>query len=69
MTTTLSNDLADDLCRGAEAIAAFEGETVRRVRYMLEKGDLPAFKQRGCWYMRKSKRLEQIAKLEAGEAA
>ena len=69
MNDPLSDNLADDLCRGAEAIAKFEGETVRRVRYMLEKGDLPAFKQRGSWYMRKSKRLEQIAKLEAGEIA
>ena len=69
MTTTLQNDLADDLCRGAEAIAAFTGEPVRRVRYMLEMGDLPAFKLRGRWYLRKSKYRERIAELEAGEAA
>ena len=69
MDTTLSGDLAEDLLRGADEIAAFEGETVRRVRYMLEKGDLPAFKERGRWRMRKSKRLEQIAKHEAAAAA
>jgi hypothetical protein len=33
--------LADDRLVGAEAIAEFRGEQVRRTRYLLERGDIP----------------------------
>ena len=60
----VASPLGRDLLSGAEEIAAFLDEPVRRIRYMLEKGDLPAFKLRGRWYCRKSKLRELIERLE-----
>ena len=58
-------ELADDLIGGVKAIAKHTGEAERRTYYMLERGLLPAFKIGDRWYMRKSKYLAMIAKLEA----
>jgi hypothetical protein len=33
--------IADDRLVGAEAIAKFRGERVRRTRYLIERGELP----------------------------
>lgn len=60
--------LADDLLSGANAIATYVGESKRRIYYMLERGELPAFKMAGRWYARKSKIIARIEHLEAGEA-
>ena len=57
-------ELKDDVLHNAEDIAEFLGEPVRRVRYMLEKGDLPCFKLRGRWYGRKSALLQHFKHLE-----
>ena len=60
----IGSPLGLDLLSGAEEIAEFLGEPIRRTRYMLEKRDLPAFKWRGRWYCRKSKLRELIERLE-----
>ena len=36
-----SETIADDRLVGAEAIARFRGEPVRRTRYLVERGELP----------------------------
>ncbi len=58
------NDLNDDLLKGVSAIAEFQGEKVRRVYYMLEKGLLPGFKRGSIWYARKSTILADIERRE-----
>ena len=40
-----TQSLADDLMKGAEEIGKFIGESTRCTYYLLEKGELPAFKQ------------------------
>jgi hypothetical protein len=59
-----SEIIADDLLVGAAAITNHTGEMRRRINYLLEKGDLPAFKMRGRWYMRKSSYKAHLEKLE-----
>jgi hypothetical protein len=49
--------LADDLLDGATAIAKFTGFKVRRVFYLCEQGELPAFKIGTRWCARKSELL------------
>jgi hypothetical protein len=61
--------IADDMLRGAAAIAAYIGETVRRTNYLLERKCLPAFKQAGSWRMRKSAYRSHIERLESNAAA
>ena len=61
----LQNQLSDDVLKGAKAIAEFMGDSQRRVFYMLERGDLPAFKLAGRWTARKSTLLAHFARLEA----
>ena len=60
----VASPVGPNLLSGAEEIAGYLDEPVRRTRYMLEKGDLPAFKLRGRWYCRKSKLRELIERLE-----
>ena len=62
----VASPLGPDLLSGAEEIAGYLDEPVRRIRWMLEKGDLPAFKLRGRWYCRKTKLHEMIERLETG---
>ena len=59
-------ELKDDTLKGARAIAEFLGEDERRVFYMLERRQLPAFKWGGRWNARKSTLIKHIEKLEAG---
>jgi hypothetical protein len=59
MSHTLSGEakrqrLGDDLIRGASAIAHELDEPVRRINYMLERGQLPARKVGGRWYASRS---------------
>jgi hypothetical protein len=57
-------DLADDLLTGAGAIAGFIGATRRRAFYLLERGELPAFKLGNIWHARKSAIRNRIEELE-----
>jgi hypothetical protein len=70
--TALANgggvDLVDAMA-GTAAIAAHIGKTQNQTAYMLEKGQLPAFKLGGKWYMRRSTFDAFIAKLEAAAIA
>jgi excisionase family DNA binding protein len=61
--------LADDLLDGADEIARFTGWSKRRVFYLLEQKQLPAFKVGNKWCARRSTLTEHIQKLERGEAA
>jgi hypothetical protein len=58
-------NLADDLMIGAKPIAAFLGLPVRQVFYMMENGQLPAFKIGSKWGARKSTLADHIASLES----
>jgi hypothetical protein len=42
---TDSLDLANDILRGAEAIAAFTGDPVERVRYLIRRKLIPHYRQ------------------------
>ena len=52
--------LADDLLDGATAIAKFTGFKVRRVFYLCEQGELPAFKIGTRWCARKSELCKML---------
>jgi len=58
-------NLADDLMIGAKPIAAFLGLPVRPVFYMMENGQLPAFKIGSKWAARKSTLAGHIVQLES----
>jgi hypothetical protein len=58
--------LADDLLPGAQAIAEELGESLRRTRYMLERGYLPGRKVGGIWYGSRA-RLREFFTGEAAE--
>jgi len=54
----MSNDdyvLADDILRGAQAIARFIGKDVRETFYALERGHIPALKEGGVWTSTRSR--------------
>jgi hypothetical protein len=46
--------LAEDLLVGVRAIAAFTGESERRIRHLISRHELPSFKRGGLFYARKS---------------
>ena len=56
--------IGDDLIRGAAAIAEELREPLRRTYYMLEAGDLPAFRLAGRWYVRRSALIAYFQRLE-----
>jgi hypothetical protein len=56
--------MANDLLKGIAEIAEYLGERYRRTVYLLEMGDLPAFKLRGRWYMRQSTYRSFVEDLE-----
>jgi hypothetical protein len=58
-------NLADDMLTGAEQIASFTGDTVRRTNYLLEQKRLPAFQEGRVWKMRKSTYLAHVQRLES----
>lgn len=70
---TLQNDrdstLAADILEGAASIAAFTGKTIRQANYLLETGQLPAFKIGRTWHMRRSTFHRHIERLEAAAQA
>ena len=66
---TTAKSSFDGMLKDVAEIAQHMHEPDRRVHYMLEKGDLPAFKLRGRWYMRPSALREKVRQLEAEAAA
>jgi hypothetical protein len=56
--------LADDILTGAGQIAAYIGWPKRRVFYLLEGGQLPAFKIGSRWCARRTTLTNHIEKLE-----
>ena len=68
-TTKPTADLAPDLLKGIREIAGFLDESERRVHYMLEQNQLPAYRIGHRWYARKSTLIKRIEELEAGAMA
>ena len=60
--------LADDVLKGAREIGEFLGMSERRVYWLLENNQIPAFKLGTSWYARKSKLMAHIEELEQGAA-
>ena len=56
---------ASDILEGAAAIAVYIGKTLRQTNYLLETGQLPAFKIGKAWHMRRSTFQRHIEQLEA----
>lgn len=54
MTDTDFPRLADDLLKGVPAIADYIGDNPRRIYYLLERSQIPAFKVGTIWHARKS---------------
>lgn len=70
MTPTHANDnIADDVLKGAEAIAAFIGEDTRAIFYMIANGKIPHYRVGQNIRGRKSVLLAWIAEQEAGARA
>jgi hypothetical protein len=62
----MTGKLADDLLRGAPAIADEIGESLRQTYDLLEKGRLPGFKVGGrVWHARKSTLRKHYEQLES----
>lgn len=53
--TTKSDDLADDILRGAVAIGAFIGIDPRKAFHLLQLGEIPAMKEGRIWTSTKSR--------------
>jgi hypothetical protein len=66
--TEIESDMATDTLRGAQAIGAYIGVTVRQANHLLATRQLPAFKQGGHWCMRKSTYKADIAERESRAA-
>ena len=64
----MGKPLADDLMVGVELIAKHIGQPQRRTFYMLEKGQLPAFKLGIKWAARQST-LERFITEQEEQAA
>ncbi len=64
--TALSTEaFASDILEGASPIATHIGKTIRQTNYLLETGQLPAFKIGKIWHMRRSTFQRHIEQLEA----
>lgn len=61
---SICTTLADDVLRGVRAIAEFRGESVRRTYYLLEKRQIPGFKEGGVWTSRKSTQIAHVERRE-----
>ena len=57
---TAGQRLADDMLIGAQEIADFTGNSLRRTFYLLERGELPGFKIGDKWHGRKSTFVKSI---------
>ena len=56
--------IGEDLIRGAAAISDELGEPLRRTYYLLESGQLPAWKMGSRWYARRSALVAHFRRLE-----
>ena len=56
--------IGEDLIRGASAISEELGEPLRRTYYLLESGQLPAWKMGSRWYARRSALVAHFRRLE-----
>ncbi len=56
--------IGEDLIRGAAAISEELGEPLRRTYYLLESGQLPAWKMGSRWYVRRSALIAYFRRLE-----
>jgi hypothetical protein len=61
----IDQGFAADILEGAAAIAAHTGKSLRQTHYLLETGQLPAFKMGKIWHMRRSTFERHIEELEA----
>ena len=57
-------DLREDLLVGVAKIAAFRGESKRRVNHLLARGLIPGYKRGGRWESRRSTQLKDITDSE-----
>jgi hypothetical protein len=57
--------VAEDMLTGAEEMATFTGNTLRRMNYLLEKRCVPAYKEGRIWRMRKSTYIRFVEQREA----
>lgn len=64
-----NDNIADDILRGADEIAAFIGENPRAVYYAIKKGKIPHFRIGENIRARKSSLLAWIAEQEASARA
>jgi hypothetical protein len=64
-----AESIGDDLLRGRRAIAAFTGETDRRVDYLLRQGQIPAGQIGRMWVASKKTLREHYARVVTGKAA
>jgi hypothetical protein len=63
----MTDNIADDIIRGATAIADYTGDDVRRIYYLAERGMLPGgFRIGRIIHLRKSTYRREIEKLEQG---
>jgi hypothetical protein len=63
------SSLADDILRGVPAIAAYTGEPIRRCRYLLYAGQLPAGQFGRTWVASKAALKARYKQVLAGQAA
>ena len=59
----MSEELANDLLRGAPKIAEFLGEPVKRVYELMEAGAIPCGKERSQWIASKRKLLRHYDRI------
>lgn len=67
MIQAANNNLADDVLKGADAIADFLGEDRRAVFYAISKGKIPHYRIGQNIRARKTTLLAWLARQEAGE--
>lgn len=61
LVTLKDETLASDLLRGADEIAAFLGESRRRVFYLCERGLIPCSKEGASWISARSALRQHFA--------
>jgi len=66
--TTDESSLANDILRGAKAIADFIGETEKRTRYLAERAVIPVGKEGGILIASKRRLRERYERLTGGQA-
>jgi len=62
--SVLENILAEDLATGCFEIGILLRKSEQQVAYLCRTGQVPAFKEGGCWKMRPSRYRRHIEQLE-----